>query len=491
MNTPETPGTPTPEDDVPAPEPAEDAPEPTGDAPPVRPAADRSAADGDGTAPRSAPEASGAPAGGPAASGPADDRLDEDEHLDGDDRLDGDRLDGDEVALQRMLHGAVGGLEPSAGALDHLRRAVPARRARKRQALVGAAAAVILFGTGVPALVHVAASDGASDTDPVNAGHGAQVENGGSASADGPGTGSPSGAPGATGKDRTGPGRSPSSAGTGASAGTDGTPGLATTSPAALPACAADQLAVSVAEVGAPGGDGTVYGTFRIANASAGDCSVDAAGTVGFSTSGAADPGRVSVVGHTSQGAAPGLPDPSAAVGSLVLKPSAAYEVRFAWVPSETCPVDGDGGSGGTDGGSSGDGGGDGGAGADGGGDQSPEPTSSPSQEEPPPAADGTSTRMDDDGSTAAPAAPAPQMMRQGGLADGSVNVTYTPRCGRPPGDGHRSRRLRRHHLPHRHPPGGVTRPPGAPCPPACRTGALRGRAERPGRTPATARPVG
>lgn len=46
----------------------------------------------------------------------------------------------DELALRRMLQGAVQGLEPSDGTLERLHRAVPARRARRRQGVVGAAA---------------------------------------------------------------------------------------------------------------------------------------------------------------------------------------------------------------------------------------------------------------------------------------------------------------------------------------------------------------
>ncbi|MCP9945272.1 hypothetical protein LUX12_11555 [Streptomyces somaliensis] len=168
--------------------------------------------------------------------------------------------------MQRMLRGAVEGLEPSAGALDHLRRAVPARRARKRQALVGAAAAVILLGTGVPALVHVAASGGASDADPVNAGHGAHAESGDGGPA-APASGGRSGEPGGPGKDGVSPERVSSSAAP-ASGGADGAPGRAAPSAAALPACEAGQLAVSAADVGAPGGDGTVHGAFRVTNVS-------------------------------------------------------------------------------------------------------------------------------------------------------------------------------------------------------------------------------
>ncbi|OEJ98023.1 hypothetical protein J116_012355 [Streptomyces thermolilacinus SPC6] len=334
--------------------------------------------------------------------------------------LGADGLGGDELALRRLLQGAVGDLEPAPGALDHLRRAVPARRARKRQALVGAAAAVILLGTGVPAFVHVAASDTASDTNPVNAGHGEQVQ-GGTGDAAGPAgeeaAGSPSGELNGSGKGGANPSGTPTTAGTSASDGADGTPDNATPAPDTAPECEAGQLGVSVAEAGGPGGDGTVYGTFRIANVSSSDCTVSASGTVGFGTSGAADASRISVARHTAGDAASGLPGPSATVGSLVLKPSGAYEVKFAWVPSETCPVNG-GGTG------SGDGGG--------GGEQSPSPTApSTPTEEPPPPSDGATTGTAEGGTDSATAAE-PQLLPQEGIADGSVTVTHTPSVGGP-----------------------------------------------------------
>ncbi|MDG4862885.1 hypothetical protein P8605_32580, partial [Streptomyces sp. T-3] len=81
----------------------------------------------------------------------------------------------DELALRRMLRGAVQEIEPSDNALDHLRHAVPARRARKRQAVVGMAAAALFIGTAVPALVHVTNSNGSSDANPSVAGHGSEV----------------------------------------------------------------------------------------------------------------------------------------------------------------------------------------------------------------------------------------------------------------------------------------------------------------------------
>ncbi|WOI63272.1 hypothetical protein [Streptomyces fradiae] len=327
-------------------------------------------------------------------------------------------LGGDELALRRLLQGAVGGLEPTEGALDHLRRAVPARRARKRQALVGAAAAVILLGTGVPAAVHVAGADTASDANAINAGHGAQVQ-GGTGDDAGPAgeqaAGSPSGELSA-GKGRTSPSAAPPSAASGVSDGVGGAPDASPSSPAKAPVCEAGQLAVSAAEAGGPGEDGAVYGTFRITNVSGGDCTVDAGGTVGFGTSGAADPGRISVVRHGAGSAASGLPAPSSAVASLVLKPSGAYEVRFAWVPSETCPVSG----------------GSGGSGSGGGGGQSPEPTPSQTTEEPPPTTGGTTTGTPEGGGADAGPAVEPQTLRADGHAEGSVTVTHTPSAGGP-----------------------------------------------------------
>ncbi|NEC73968.1 hypothetical protein G3I25_20735, partial [Streptomyces rochei] len=78
-----------------------------------------------------------------------------------------------------MLHQAVRDVEPSDGTLEHLRRAVPARRARKRQAAVGMAAAALFIGTAVPALVHVSKTTGPG-ADPSVAGHASQAQGGAS-----------------------------------------------------------------------------------------------------------------------------------------------------------------------------------------------------------------------------------------------------------------------------------------------------------------------
>ncbi|MET9434024.1 hypothetical protein [Streptomyces sp. NPDC006551] len=289
------------------------------------------------------------------ASGPPDDERDDMGHgivNDGPDKAQADDLFGgddpfgdDELALRRLLQGAVADLEPTDGALDHLRRAVPARRARKRQAIVGIAAAVVLIGTAVPAFVHVANSGGTSADQAINAGHGEQAQGGtgaetgvegGEKGADTP-TGAVSPSQGAA----EGAGKPAASA----SGETDGEePGSkppADAQPDASPVCEAAQLGVSSVRAGAPDAEGKVYGTFRIANVSGRECVVSGAGRVDFATKGAADPSKIMVVSHTPGDAASGLPDPSQESPTLLLAPDNAYEVRFAWVPKETCPTTG------------------------------------------------------------------------------------------------------------------------------------------------------
>ncbi|WP_097868180.1 hypothetical protein [Streptomyces sp. rh34] len=308
----------------------------------------------------------------------------------------------DEVALRRMLHGAVRELAPSEGTLDHLHRAVPARRARRRQAVVGAAAAALLIGTAVPAFVHVATSDGASTARPAIAGHGEQAQGG-----NGDETG-----PEAPGRRTVPPIERGSEGGTGEAApdpsptkgeGSDpdgAVTGEATDSPSAdfasLPVCDPSQLGVASAGTDAPGADGTVYGSFKIANVSGTDCTVSSNGTVGFTAMGAADPLKIGVVQHAAGDAAPGLPDPSREPGTVLLKPAMAYEVRFAWVPTDTCPTE----------------------------NPSPSPT---------PSADGAGGPVGE-GGTDQPSGVDTQALHEdgGGTAEGSVAVTHTPEAGAP-----------------------------------------------------------
>ncbi|MEU8833552.1 hypothetical protein [Streptomyces sp900116325] len=277
---------------------------------------------------------SGGGSGGSAGSGDSDDFDDSGSEL-------------DEVVLRRMLRGAVEGLAPGDGTLDHLKRAVPARRARKRQAVVGAAAAVLLIGTAIPAFVHVANSDGASTANPAMAAHGEQAQ-GGSGSDTGSAAGEKAGGGDAGGRGTGGKGHpngasSPSDTGGQGTAGdaAAGGAGPADSAAASMPVCDPSQLGVASAETGAAGADGTVYGSFRISNVSGKDCSVTTSGTVGFQAMGAADPAKIEVVQHTAGDAAAGLPDPSQEAGAVLLKPAMAYEVQFAWVPKDTCPTSG------------------------------------------------------------------------------------------------------------------------------------------------------
>ncbi|MGW4234102.1 hypothetical protein ACWEF9_33375 [Streptomyces sp. NPDC004980] len=311
--------------------------------------------------------------------------------------------DMDEVALRRMLQGAVRGLEPSDGSLDHLHRAVPARRARRRQAVVGAAAAALLIGTAVPAFVHVANSDGSATANPAIAGHGQQAQGGngqdagaeaGSEQSAGPAAQQNEGVNGEA-DSSTAPsedtGEEDEGSGT---AGLEDSPGAET---ASLPVCGADQLGVASAQSGSAGADGTVYGSFRIANVSDKGCSVTSNGSVGFQAGGAADPLKITVVQHTAGDPAAGLPDPSLEPGTVLLKPAMAYEVRFAWVPSDTCPT--------------------------GGGSPSPTPTDG----------DGGGGIGGSTGSDSGSTDTAAQFgSADGGPADGTVVVTHTPESGAP-----------------------------------------------------------
>ncbi|USQ82546.1 hypothetical protein NFX46_01435 [Streptomyces phaeoluteigriseus] len=314
-------------------------------------------------------------------------------------------LDSDELALRRMLHQAVQEMEPVDGALDHLRRAVPARRARKRQAAVGMAAAALFVGTAVPALLHVSNSGG-SDANPSIAGQASQAQGGTDSDKgpDGDSSGEVGGPAGTTGRPDANStdnaaGQKDSGSATGSAAGT----GPATTSPADAPACTTSQLGESSAAVEVPDSAGIVYGTFRVVNVSDRGCAVGGSVSVTPSPQGAADPAKISLVEHTSGDAAAGLPDPSLYVSQLVLAPGSAYDVKFAWVPSETCPTTGGTSNGGDTGGPS----------------SSPAP--SPSEQ--------TSTTT---GTTGGATGTSPQTFTEDGTVDGSVLVTYTAEGGSP-----------------------------------------------------------
>ncbi|GAA3299815.1 hypothetical protein GCM10020295_38940 [Streptomyces cinereospinus] len=228
-------------------------------------------------------------------------------------RLDGqssEGLDSDELALRRMLHHAVQDIEPREGTLEHLRQAVPARRARKRQAAVGMAAAALFVCTAVPALVHVSNATG-PDADPSIAGHGAQAQGGAGEGRSTEGAGSteagPTAAarePGQDGAEKDDEDAGPTPGGGVVDDGTDDVYPSATSAVAA-PVCTAAQLGSAGADAA---GDGTVYGTFRIVNVSTAGCTVGGAGTVTPLAQGAADATRISVAAHTAGDAAAACP---------------------------------------------------------------------------------------------------------------------------------------------------------------------------------------
>ncbi|WP_240529393.1 hypothetical protein [Streptomyces antioxidans] len=245
----------------------------------------------------------------------------------------------DGEALRRLLHRAVDDLEPSPESLEHLRRAVPARRARRRQALVGAAAALVFGCAAVPALVHVATTGDGSNDRPANAASshrtpeangGQHGESSGGKDANGP-SGSAEEHKGDKGKDKDED--RPPKGGEGGSGGAD--PDPSDTLNATSPTCSRAQLTSGGAgSVGAADAEGRVYGSFRVANISDRSCTVEGSGSVGASAQGGADASRILVVDHTAGDAAAGLPDPSTQPGTVILGPGQAYEVKFAWIPS-------------------------------------------------------------------------------------------------------------------------------------------------------------
>ncbi|MFI6147221.1 hypothetical protein [Streptomyces sp. NPDC051109] len=269
---------------------------------------------------------------------------------------------GEEQALRSLLQGAVEGLQPAEGALERLRHAVPVRRTRKRQALVGAAAAALLAGTAIPAALHlhITGGEGAAADHSAMAGHGEQP---GTAAAGGtsdphqngagaqpqpgkaPGKGAESGGAGERPDPQergapTGGTAGPDTAAATAGAGTGPQPPVAAAP--GVPGCSAEQLGVQ-GSAKAPEADGKVYGSFKVTNVSTRGCTVIGPDTVTAASVSGSAPGRssgVTVVGHTAGDPAAGLPDPSAETPLLLLQPYTAYEVRFAWVPSaQSCPA--------------------------------------------------------------------------------------------------------------------------------------------------------
>ncbi|GAA1919287.1 hypothetical protein [Streptantibioticus ferralitis] len=243
----------------------------------------------------------------------------------------------DELALRRLMRDAVRGIEPEADALNRLRQAVPARRTRRRQAMVGAAAGVLLVGTAVPAVLH-AANSGSTDTvGAANAGSSHStgsspgVIGGGSQDS---GAGGPAGAATTGGADAGNMAR-PSAVPTASRSGNPGkTPPSGSNMTVSSPTCARGQLGRGTAQTVAPDQDGRVYGSFRVVNISNASCTVSGEGQISVAAQGSTDPTKIQVVDHTAGDPATGLPDPATAPASVTLPPGKAYQVDFAWIPA-------------------------------------------------------------------------------------------------------------------------------------------------------------
>ncbi|WP_330459001.1 hypothetical protein OIB37_20185 [Streptomyces sp. NBC_00820] len=311
-------------------------------------------------------------------------------------------LGSDEPDLRRLLHSAVGDIEPRNGTLDHLRRAVPARRARKRQALVGMAAAALFIGTAIPALIHVSNS-GALDPNTAMAGQSSEAHNGtGKGKSHGGDSDTVTGSHGRTPSHGKGghkgdePGRT----------GGGGTGSASTADPSATasvnaPLCTSAQLSVTGGT--GPSAGNQFYGSFRVSNISGTACTVGGTVTVTPTAQGAADPGKLVAVRHVAGDAATALPDPSLDAATLVLQPGGAYQEQVAFVPSETCPTTSGGSTGGSDTGV-------------------PSPDPSTSQ-------DASATGTTD---TSGAAGTTTQLVEADGVADGSVLLTFTGETGSP-----------------------------------------------------------
>ncbi|MDD9377829.1 hypothetical protein M8Z33_14400 [Streptomyces sp. ZAF1911] len=272
----------------------------------------------------------------------------------------------EEDVLRDLLHGVVGGIEPSGNALERLRYAVPARRVRNRRILVAAAAAVVVLGGGIPVSLLLASGTGGNSDRSTMAGHGQK----GGDSKDGSGlhqngSGSRPKPKKTSGKDKDKDGKDKTDDGDASTlpplpdGGYPSVGGPNVTPPRApspipgttgsvgggippasvvVPNCAQSQISVAGSTKAASAG-GKIAGGFKVTNVSSSSCTVRGPESLvaGPAYQGGAP---VTVVNHVTGDAATGLlPDPSVETLRLVLAPNAQYEVRFAWVPPEGgCP---------------------------------------------------------------------------------------------------------------------------------------------------------
>ncbi|MBB1255212.1 hypothetical protein H3146_17900 [Streptomyces sp. OF3] len=241
--------------------------------------------------------------------------------------LGGELDSADEDALRRLLRDAAGEPEPRADALDHIRRTIPVRRARRRNALIGVGAAVLAVGVTLP-LMRAGVVPG-----PLNAHTSANAAQ----SADAAASGAGAAVDGAAGGERhTGPDGSRGDAKEKADDPVphEDAPDNEELAPTA-PSCTRDQLGQPVVSVAEPNNNGRIYGHFRLTNVSDETCRIKGGGELTAVSQGRATGYTVQVLDHTSGGRASQLPDPADSSGRVVLASGASYEVRFAWVPPD------------------------------------------------------------------------------------------------------------------------------------------------------------
>ncbi len=238
------------------------------------------------------------------------------------------------------------GLEPAAGSLESLRRAVPLRRARRRRygGAAGALVLGVLGGLALHSLAGVGSLAQGSQAGPgyQNAATASTAPGGGaSPSADAmppyppQQIGAEGGWPTASGSGATTPSGSVSGSRSGSAVPWSPSSGLTGTGIGVAAAeCTRAQLGAGAGTVGAPGADGTVYGSFQVANVSQNACQVSLPGTVSVIAVSGTAASRIAVVQHSVTDPATQLPTPAATPGPVLLMPGQAYVVDFAWVPA-------------------------------------------------------------------------------------------------------------------------------------------------------------
>jgi hypothetical protein len=262
--------------------------------------------------------------------------------------------------VRRRLHEAVAEVRPAPDALDRLRVAVPARRRRRRAAMIGTAGLAAALIVATPMLRTAADSDGSPRSNISRTNSSAAVQNvtdplptpDGGVSAGVPGDLDHSAPPSGQAVTPTGTGGSVAPTGGQSGTGHSAPPATAPASsappastPPAPPACQATELFGEDALLGALGPDGLAYGVLQVRSNAAKDCVVAGPGVVVV----ASPPGnpvvQVSVVQHVRGDVAKSLPEPASSTSGITLKRGQSYEFQFAWQPlapgaDGTCAAD-------------------------------------------------------------------------------------------------------------------------------------------------------